>query len=71
MAVLASFCFFVGAALGLRFKVLILVPAIGCLVLGVTASGVLIGESGWCLALVGVAAATAIQLGYLGGSLRS
>jgi hypothetical protein len=49
MVALASICFLVGAVLGLRFKVLILVPAIGVSV--VTANGIVNGESLWRLAL--------------------
>jgi hypothetical protein len=69
MAALASICFLVGAVLGLRFKVLILVPAIGFSVLVVTAYGIVIGGSLWRLALVGVVAAKAIQLGHIGGTV--
>jgi len=69
MAALAGICFLVGAVLGLRFKVLILVPAIGFSVLVVTVNGIVLGESVWRLALVMVVAATAIQLGYIGGTV--
>jgi hypothetical protein len=69
MAAFASICFLVGLVLGLRFRLLILVPAIGFSLLGVTANGVVTGESVWRLALVAVVAATAIQLGYVGGAL--
>jgi hypothetical protein len=69
MAALASICFLVGAVLGLRFKVLILVPAIGLLVVVASASGIVLGESLWRLALVVVVAATAIQLGYVSGTV--
>jgi hypothetical protein len=69
MAAIASICFLFGAVLGLRFKLLILVPAIGFSVLVVTANGIVIGESLWRLALAAVVAATAIQLGYVGGTV--
>ena len=69
MAALAGICFLVGAVLGLRFRVLILVPAIGLVAAGVTANGIVIGDSLWRLALVMVVAATAIQLGYVGGTV--
>jgi hypothetical protein len=55
--------------LGLRLRVLILVPAIGFSVLGVTANGIAMGETLGRLALVAVVAATAIQLGYVGGTV--
>jgi hypothetical protein len=69
MAAIASICFLVGVMLGLRFKVLILVPAIGFSALGIVANGIVIGESLWRLALVAVVAVTAIQLGYVGGTI--
>jgi hypothetical protein len=69
MAALASICFLVGAVLGLRFKVLILVPAIGFATVVVTANGIVIGESLWRLASVVVVAAMAIQLGYVSGTV--
>jgi hypothetical protein len=69
MAALVGICFLVGAVLSLRFKVLILVPAIGCSVVMVTANGIVLGESVWRLALAMVVAATAIQLGYIGGTV--
>jgi hypothetical protein len=69
MGALASICFLVGAVLGLRFKLLILVPAIGFLVVGVIANGIVIGESLLRLALV--VAAIAIQLGYVLGMFGS
>jgi hypothetical protein len=58
-----------GAAFGLRFGVLILVPVMA-LELGIVAvNGIAIGESvGW-LAIVMSLVATSAQLGYLGGSI--
>jgi hypothetical protein len=70
MVALASICFLAGAVLGLRFKVLILVPAIGLSVVVVAmANGIVLGESAWRLALVVVVAATSIQLGYVLGTV--
>jgi len=67
MTILASLCFLVGAVLGLRFKVLILVPVTGLSWVLVIANGIVNGESLWRLALALVVVATAIQLGYVGG----
>jgi hypothetical protein len=48
MAAFACICFLVGVVLGLRFKVLILVPTIGFSVVAVAANGIVIGESLSC-----------------------
>ncbi len=57
----------VGGALGLRFKVLILLPAIGVAAVGVGAVGIAhghgIGNVMWTIIWVG----TALQAGYLVG----
>jgi hypothetical protein len=58
-----------GAAFGLRFGVLVLVPVM-TLDLGIVAiSGIAIGEGAWRLVLAMSLAATSVQLGYLGGSI--
>jgi len=58
-----------GAAFGLRFGVLILVPLMA-LELGVVAvNGIAVGESVGRLAIVMTLVATSAQLGYLGGSV--
>jgi hypothetical protein len=57
-----------GAVLGLRYKVLILAPAITFALVFVTGVG-LVREAGiWWIALDMVVVTTALQLGYLGGS---
>ena len=57
-----------GAVLGLRYKVLILAPAITFALVFVTGVG-LAREAGiWWIALDMVVVTTALQLGYLGGS---
>lgn len=68
MTAVASICFLVGAALGLRFRVLILVPAVGFSAAVVAAGGFVNGESLWRLALLLVVGVTAIQLGYISGA---
>ena len=58
-----------GAALGLRFGVLILIPVM-VLELGVVAvNGIAIGEDAGRLAVVMSLVATTVQLGYLGGGV--
>jgi hypothetical protein len=69
MAVLSTISAIVGVALGLRFKLLILVPAIGFVAAIIGAGGVASGESPWHLALAIAAAAISVQVGYLGGTL--
>jgi predicted Na+-dependent transporter len=63
----AIICTVVGIALGLRFKVLVLVPAIALAVIFALIVGVARGDSFWSIVLVMVIVGTAIQLGYLVG----
>jgi hypothetical protein len=55
----------VGAVLGLRYKVLVLVPSPG--VIAVALAGVAHGDGAWSILLSSVAMATVVQLGYLLG----
>ena len=65
--VLAIFVFLVGAALGQRFTVLVLVPAI-LVTLGVAIGlGIARGQMPGTIALVTVAAIASLQIGYLLG----
>lgn len=58
-----------GVVLGLRFKVLILVPAM-VLVAAVTIGiGIAHGDGLWSLLLETVLTITALQVGYLGGTI--
>jgi hypothetical protein len=57
----------VGITFGLRFKVLILVPAIGIAEIFALIVGIARGESFGSIVLVMVVVGTAIQLGYLVG----
>jgi mannitol-specific phosphotransferase system IIBC component len=64
--------FLVGIALGHRFPMLILVPAIGLASAFVAANGVLIEEGIWRIVGSMVTVVIFVQLGYLGGNaLRS
>jgi hypothetical protein len=69
MAVLSTISFVVGVVLGLKFKVLILVPAIGFAAAIISAGGVANGESIWHLTLAVAVAAISVQVGYLGGTV--
>jgi hypothetical protein len=69
MLILAIISFLIGVALGLRFKVLILVPAIGLALAMVAVHGIVVEDGVWRLVGTMVVVATFIQLGYLGGSV--
>jgi hypothetical protein len=58
---------FVGIALGLRFKVLVLVPAIASAIIFVLIVGLARGDSFWSIVLATVIVGIALQLGYLVG----
>jgi hypothetical protein len=61
--------FLAGAALGLRFKVMILVPALTLTMLFAAMVGVARGDKFWSIAVAMILLGTAIQVGYLAGSL--
>ena len=58
-----------GAVLGMRFKVLILAPAIGVTIIAVFAAGMARGEDLPAILLAGLLALICLQIGYLGGVL--
>jgi hypothetical protein len=58
-----------GAALGLRFKVMILVPALTLTMLFAAMVGVTRGDQFWSIAVAMILLGTAIQVGYLVGIL--
>jgi hypothetical protein len=58
-----------GAALGLRFKVMILVPAVTLTMLFAAIVGVTRGNQFWSIAVAMILLGTAIQVGYLAGTL--
>jgi Exopolysaccharide production repressor len=57
----------VGAVLGTRFKVLILVPAIGLAAIANVAGGIVHGDSASAILTATVIAAVCLQLGYFCG----
>jgi hypothetical protein len=72
LLVSAVISFLVGGALGLRFTMLVLVPAIGLASAFVAANGGLIEDGIWRIVGSMVIVVIFVQLGYLGGNgLRS
>ena len=68
MPVLVFATFLIGAALGMRFKVLVLVPALGLLLCG-TLAVASTGASNFSTCFIAVAlAAASLQIGYLCGA---
>ncbi len=61
--------FLAGAALGLRFKVMILVPALILAALLAAIVGLTRGDQFWSIAAAMILLGTAIQVGYLAGLL--
>ena len=58
----------VGAVLGMRLRVLILVPAIGFFLAGIAGIGGARGDELWSIATAMILAAIGLQIGYLSGS---
>ena len=67
MLVLSMFCF--GAVLGMRFKVLVLIPAIGLAFIATLAGGLVRGDKASVVLIAVVVASSSLQIGYLGGIL--
>jgi hypothetical protein len=67
MLILMAIGILVGAVLGLRFKVLVLVPVICVALAIVLVDGIARGDGLWWLALAMVVIATSLQLGYILG----
>jgi hypothetical protein len=69
MALEIAIILLAGAALGLRFKVMILIPALTLTVLFAVIVGVSRGDPFWSIAVATILLGTAIQVGYLVGIL--
>ena len=69
MLTLAIVCVFVGGALGLRFNVFVLIPAVGFALVFVVTFSIACNNGIWWVALAIAMVTTALQLGYLGGSM--
>ena len=67
MMMLAVITFLAGALLGMRFKCLVLVPALAFVVVAVLSGGIAHSEDGSSIALAIVIASVGLQAGYLGG----
>ena len=67
MIALTMLC--IGSALGLRFRIFVLLPAILLGLFVCTAFGLAQGTTVWSITLMNVVGATCLQLGYLGGAL--
>lgn len=59
----------IGSALGLRFRIFVLLPVILLVLLVCTAFGLAQGTTIWSIMLTNVVGATCLQIGYLGGAL--
>jgi hypothetical protein len=68
MPMLILFVFLTGALLGMRFKVLILIPAVGIAVIAVLWAGALRGDAASAISLAAALAWAGLQFGYICGS---
>ena len=59
----------VGILLGLRFRVLVLVPATVLFSVGILLAGVANGDQFWTVALTVIGAVALLQMGYVAGYL--
>jgi len=69
MLILAIISLLIGVILGLRFKMIVLVPAFGLALALVAVRGIVMGEGVWRPVGTTVAVATFLQLGYICGSI--
>jgi hypothetical protein len=67
MITLSMISLLVGAALGQRFKVMVLMPVIAIALVLVVATGVLLAQTAWAIVLMAGVAATCLQIGYFVG----
>ena len=70
MEIVALMMLGIGAALGLRFRIFVLLPVILLGLFVCTAFGLAQGIPIWSIMLTSVVGATCLQIGYLGGALR-
>ena len=68
MATFAILSFLLGAVLGHRFKVLVLVPAIAIGVVVTIGLGIARADDVWLIGLTGALISVSIQIGYLFGA---
>jgi hypothetical protein len=67
MMTLSMISFLVGAVLGQRFKIVVLIPAFAILLAFAVGTGVAHDQTAWLIVLTATAAATCLQIGYLVG----
>ena len=67
MITLSMISLFVGAALGQRFKIRVLIPALAILVIVAAGAGFMQARSGWYVVLIVATTATCLQIGYFFG----
>jgi len=67
MSMLILLVFLLGAVLGMRFKVLILIPAIAFALIAILVGGVARGDSVSAILVAVVLASICLQIGYLSG----
>jgi hypothetical protein len=67
MMTLSMVSLLVGAALGQRFQVIVLAPAVAIALVLAIGTGVTCGDPGWSIVLMAVAVAASVQIGYLIG----
>jgi len=71
MSMLILLAFLLGAVLGMRFKVFILIPAIGFALIGILAGGIARGNGVSSTLIAAVLASSCLQIGYLLGIIYS
>jgi hypothetical protein len=64
---LATISMLAGIALGLRYKVFVLVPAVGLTIMFAAMSGIAHGDRLWSILLAMTILGAAVQFGYLAG----
>jgi len=67
MVMLTIASLIIGALLGQRFKVFVLVPTIALATVAIAGASLAHGNSAWSTALAAVLVVTGLQMGYLGG----
>jgi hypothetical protein len=67
MMTLSMISLLVGAVLGQRFKIIVLIPAFAIVLVLAVGTGVAQAQTAWSIVLTAAAAATCLQIGYLVG----
>ena len=67
MMTLSMISFLLGAVLGQRFKIVVLIPAFAIVLAFVVGTGVALAQTAGSIVLMAAAAVTCLQIGYLVG----